>query len=173
MTEQAVQKLRIVDGPIDTAVGEQAVGLVSFVDEAGNPVDIGGGGGAQFVSVSEETGVSWPSGGNAEVVASGFSGQGPLSGSVTVTASPNFTASSNFGLMLATAVFGPAFDVSGESSPVVVSRPATVVAYSAGDVMGRFFGIVQISFGAGGNEEITFNGDGESQGGLDTLEIIF
>lgn len=43
MSEQAVQHLRIVSGDPDTAVGEQAVGLVQFVDEDGAPVDVGGG----------------------------------------------------------------------------------------------------------------------------------
>lgn len=44
MTEQAVKLQRIVPGKADTATGEQAVALVSFVDAAGNPVDVGGGG---------------------------------------------------------------------------------------------------------------------------------
>lgn len=45
MSEQAVQVLQIVPGEdLDTAVGEQAHGLVSFVDENGDQVDVGGGG---------------------------------------------------------------------------------------------------------------------------------
>lgn len=39
MSEQAVQLLQVVADP-DTAVGEQALGLVSFVDAAGAPVNV-------------------------------------------------------------------------------------------------------------------------------------
>lgn len=44
MSEQAVTKLEVVPAAkFDSAIGEQAVGRVSFVDEAGTPVEIGGG----------------------------------------------------------------------------------------------------------------------------------
>lgn len=46
MSEQAVTKLEVVPAAkFDSAIGEQAVGRVSFVDESGAPVDVGGGGG--------------------------------------------------------------------------------------------------------------------------------
>lgn len=37
MGEQRIRKVRAVQGSTDTAIGEQAVGLVSFVDESGAP----------------------------------------------------------------------------------------------------------------------------------------
>ena len=46
MSEQAVKKLRVVPAAeVRTGGGEQAIGLVAFVDATGAPVEIGGGGG--------------------------------------------------------------------------------------------------------------------------------
>ena len=46
MSEHAVTKLEVVPAAkFDSAIWEQAVGRVSFVDESGAPVDVGGGGG--------------------------------------------------------------------------------------------------------------------------------
>lgn len=44
MSEQAVKLLEVVPGDeLDTAVGEQAHGRVSFVNAAGEPVDVAAG----------------------------------------------------------------------------------------------------------------------------------
>lgn len=56
MSEQAIKLFRIIPGPIDrSGVGELGVALVQFVDEAGNPVDIGGGGGGEAAPITAES----------------------------------------------------------------------------------------------------------------------
>ena len=88
MSEQAVTKLEVVPAAkFDSAIGEQAVGRVSFVDESGAPVDVGGGGSEP---VPEERLV--PTGGTTGQVLTRGAGDVPVWAADQNTSYPSLTA---------------------------------------------------------------------------------